>query len=63
MNILALCLLSSYNKTEDVCSSCAQLVFFNRYASYAGQPSQNYGQSAQVRFVIVWLFNCLPDIL
>lgn len=26
---------------------------FNRYASYAGQPSQTYGQSAQVRVDIV----------
>lgn len=27
-------------------------VCFSRYASYAAQPSQSYGQSAQVRFHI-----------
>lgn len=34
--------------------SHAILLILNRYASYAGQPSQNYGQSTQVRFIIAW---------
>lgn len=35
------------------------LFVFNRYAAYAAQPSQNYAQSAQVRFIIIRFFTWL----
>lgn len=49
--------ISSY---EGPYISTQKLVFvLNRYASYAAQPSQTYGQSAQVRFNIsVLLSDC-----